>query len=114
MQELFCLNGKIRDFESVIIYGAGSAGQIMLLKLLQHNVKVECMTDSDPDKCGVKFLNIPIIHIDAIEDKHESAVIVSGVYAFEVAKELEKRGFHQLFFDYGNEVNIIHLSREDE
>ena len=114
MHELFFLNESIRNFVSVIIYGAGNAGQTILLKLLQQNVKVECFADSDPDKCEGKFLNIPIIHIDRLQDKHELAVIVGGVYAFTVAKELEKRGFRHIFYDYGNDVRIVHLEREDQ
>jgi len=113
MQELFCLNERIRDFDSVIIYGAGNAGQTILLKLLQHNVKVACFADSDPEKCGHKFLNIPIVHIDTLGDKIDSAIIVGGVYAFTVVRELEKRGFRHIFYDYGNDVRIIHLEREE-
>jgi len=114
MQELFSLNKNIRDYESVIIYGAGNAGQTILLKLLQLNVKVECFADSDPEQCGSRFLNIPVIHIDDLECKQESAVIVGGVYAFSVAQELEKRGFKHLFYDYGNDVRIVHLDREEQ
>jgi redox-sensing transcriptional repressor len=113
MQELFFLNKSINDFDSVIIYGAGNAGQAVLLKLLQRNIKVDCFADSDPEKCGKKFLNVPIYHIDELQDKHGSAIIVAGTYAFKVAEELKKRGYLHIFFDYGNEVRIIHLERED-
>lgn len=113
MRELFSINPDIRGFESVIIYGAGSAGQLMLLTMLQHNVKVECFADSNPDVCGQRFLNIPVRHIDELSDKRESAVIVSGVYAFSVAEELKKRGFTHIFCDYGNGVRIVHIDREE-
>ena len=113
MKELFFLNNEILDYEKVIIYGAGAAGENMLFKLLQRNVKVECFADSDPEKCGKLFMNIPITHIDKLtEMRGTAAVIVSGRYAFTVAEELEKRGFEHIFLDYGNEVRVIHLARE--
>ena len=114
MKELFLINKEINDYEHIIIYGCGFTGKKMLYKLLQHNVKVKCFADSNPDICGNSYLNIPIIHIDEINDLNEStAVVVTGRYITTVAKELEKRGFEHLFFDYGNEANIIHLEREE-
>ena len=112
MKELFFLNEDILNYEKIIIYGAGMAAKGLLLKLLQRNVKVECFADSYPDNCGARYLNIPIIHIDDLADERETAaVIVSGKYAFNVAEELEKRGFQHLFLDYGSEVGSIHLKR---
>jgi NADH/NAD ratio-sensing transcriptional regulator Rex len=113
MQNLFNLNEDIRQFDAVIIYGAGAAGQGMLLRLLQENVKVHCFADSDPEKCGTYILNIPVTHIDELADLRETAamIVLSG-YAFPVAKELEKRGWKHLFFDYGNDYGIVHLERE--
>jgi NADH/NAD ratio-sensing transcriptional regulator Rex len=114
MRELFSLNEGIRDFEDVIIYGTGRAGKTVFLKLLQNNVRVCCFTDSDPENCGKKHLNIPIVHIGDLTDKRNAAVIVCGMYAFQVAKELQKRGFNNLFFDCVHEAGIVHLEREDE
>lgn len=114
MKELFCLNNDVLSFDKIIIYGAGMAGSNLLLKLLQHNIKVECFADSDPEKCGKRYLNIPIVHINELTAERErSAMIVSGTYAFTVAAELDKLGFQHIFYDYGNDVNIIHLERED-
>ena len=113
METLFCLNEEILNYNKVIIYGAGVAGRGLLLKLLQRNVKVDCFADSYPDNCGIRYLNIPIVHIDDLTpDRETSAIIVSGRYAVEVAEELEKRGFKHLFLDYGNEVGVIHLKRD--
>lgn len=114
MKELFLLNEDIRQYETVVVYGAGAAGRALLLKLLQRGVKVACFADTHPKQCGTLYLNIPIVHIDELARHRESAaMIVSGRYAFEVAAELEKRGWKNMFFDYGNEVNIIHLDREE-
>ena len=113
MKDLFFINEDILSYEKIIIYGTGQAGKSVLFKLLQRNVKVECFADSNPEKCGARYMNIPITHIDELtEICKDAAVIVSGRYAFIVAAELKKRGFAHLFFDYGNEVNIIHLARE--
>ncbi|MDR1397713.1 MAG: hypothetical protein LBJ14_08280 [Desulfarculales bacterium] len=114
MRELFSLNRSIRDFEDVIVYGTGRAGKAVFLKLLQHNVKVCCFADSDPENCGKTHLNIPIVHIGDLSDKLAAAVVVSGRYAFKIAQELQKMGFRNLFFDYLNEVGVLHLAREDE
>ena len=112
MKELFHFNEDIFNYPKVIIFGAGEAGKCVFYKLLQRNVKVECFADSDPEKCGKRFMNIPIVHIDKLTEMRKSAAfIVSGRYAISVADELEKRGFEHLFLDYGNEVRVIHLAR---
>ena len=112
LKDLFCINEHILDYERVIIYGAGVSGKGLLLKLLQHNIKVECFVDSDPAKCGTRYLNIPIVHIDELSgDYGNSAVIVCGMYALLVAEQLEKRGFRHLFLDYGSEFGHIHIKR---
>ena len=114
MKELFYLNEEIFKHEKIIIYGAGVSGKQMLLKLLQRNIKVECFADSDPEKCGTRHLNIPIVHIDDLTSMRETAaVVVCGVHTFSVAGELEKRGFRNLYYDYANELGLVHLERED-
>ncbi len=114
LQDLFLINEEICGFETVIIYGAGWAGRNMLMKLLQHDVGVMCFADYDPEKCGKKILNIPVMHIDELQGLRESAaIIVSGRFALEVAAQLEERGFIHIFFDYGNDVEVLHLTRED-
>ena len=113
MQELFPINENIRKYESVIIYGVGKSGKGVLLKLLQYNIKVECFVDASPEKCVSKYLNIPVIHIDDLSDKKDAAIIVCGIHAFDVARELTNRGFINLFIDYANEIGLVHLERED-
>lgn len=113
MQELFFLNTQLQEYDTVIIYGAGFAGTGILYKLLQHNIKVFCFADSDPERCGKKILNIPVYHIDELKEHQNAAMIVGGLYAFTIAAELEKRGFHNLFFDYANELRTLHLDRGD-
>jgi NADH/NAD ratio-sensing transcriptional regulator Rex len=86
----------------------------MIFKLLQRDVKVECIADSDSEKCGTKLLNIPVKHIDELTEKRESAaVIVTGWSAPKIAALLEQRGWKHIFFDYGNEIGLIHLNTED-
>jgi NADH/NAD ratio-sensing transcriptional regulator Rex len=114
MKDLFFINEEITYFDKVIIYGAGWAGKNMLLKLLQRDIKVECIADYDPRKIGTRMLNIPVTHIDELSEHCESAaIVVSGRFALEVAAQLEKRGWEHIFFDYGNDVQVIHLKRED-
>jgi NADH/NAD ratio-sensing transcriptional regulator Rex len=114
MKDLFFVNEEITHFDKVIIYGSGWAGKNMLLKLLQRDVKVECFADYDPQKCGTRLLNVPVVHIDELNEFRETAaIIVSGRFALEVAAELEKRGWKHIFFDYGNDAEVIHLKRED-
>lgn len=113
MEDLFFVNKNLLAYDKIIIYGSGHTGKNMLFKLLQRNIKVECFADSNPDVSGSRFMNVPIIHIDELNhSREEAAIIVCGLYALPVAEELEKRGFKNLFFDYGNEVNIIHIERE--
>jgi NADH/NAD ratio-sensing transcriptional regulator Rex len=114
MRELFRLNEDIRDFERVILYGGAAAGKAVFLRLLQHNIKVNCFADSDPEKCGQKHLNIPIVHIDELADWTDAAVVVCGAHAFTVAKELKKRGFRHLFYDCANDIGILHLERKED
>lgn len=112
MKELFPLNEETRKYDKIIIYGAGWVGRRVLLKMLQHDIKVECFADTDTEIVGTKLLNVPIVHIDELTELRETAaVIVAGRFAFTVASELEKRGFRHLFLDYGNEANIVHLER---
>ena len=113
MRQLFEISDEIKKYEKIIIYGAVIAGKGVLLKLLQRNIKVLCFADADTEKCGAKHLNIPIVHIDELSGMIENAaIIVAGAYAFYVAGELKKRGFKNIFLDYGNEANIIHMERE--
>ncbi len=113
MEPLFYLNEHLRDFEKVIIYGAGAAGKALLMKMLQYNIKVECFADSNPDKCGKKILNIPVRHIkdwDVLEMRETAAVIIGGLYIFEVEPELTKLGFRHIFQDLAG-PHYIHLER---
>ena len=113
MKELFHINTDIHQHVHVIIYGAGWSGKKALLKLLQHDIKVHCFADSDPDKCGTLILNIPVVHIDElVAMKDSAAVIVCGTHALTIAGELEKRGFSHLYFDYGNEADVVWLKGE--
>ena len=114
MKDLFFINEDIFSFEKVFIYGAGWAGKNMLLKLLQRDIRVECFADYDPEKCGTRLLNIPITHIDELAGMRETAaIIVTGRFAPTVAAQLEKRGWIHIFFDYGNDAEVVHLERED-
>jgi NADH/NAD ratio-sensing transcriptional regulator Rex len=114
LKDLFSINEEIYRFETVIIYGAGAAGKNMIFKLLQRDVKVECIADSDPIKCGTKLLNVPVKHIDELTSYCESAaVIVTGWSAPKIAALLKQRGWKHIFFDYGNEVGLVHLNMED-
>ena len=114
MRALFYVNEDILNYGKIIIYGMGQAGRAVFFKLLQRNIRVECFADTNPDICGTRFMNIPVIHIDSLPAIYkDAAIIVSGRYAFTIAAELEKRGFGHIFYDYGNEVNIIHIAREE-
>ena len=114
MKDLFFINEDILKFEKVIVYGSSNAGRSMLFKLLQHNIRVECFADSDPERCGARLLNIPIVHIDELVPiRQTAAIIVSGIYAFTVAEELEKRGFSNIFMDFGNDQGLVHLERNE-
>jgi NADH/NAD ratio-sensing transcriptional regulator Rex len=113
MKELFNLNEDIREFKNVIIYGCGEAGQKMLLKLLQRNIKVSCFADTAPGKVGTFYLNVPVTHInDLLVGKADSAVIACGRHMDQIMKELTKLGFKHLFYDYGNDVDLIHVEKE--
>jgi hypothetical protein len=114
MKPLFNLNEEIRDFDEVIIYGSGAAGRGIFQKLLQRNVKVYCFADRNPDNCDKSILNTPVKNIIDLTDKFETAAfIVGGLYMREVSQELLKMGVKNLFFDYANEVGVIHLGGED-
>ena len=113
LKDLFFLNEDIRGFDNVIVYGAGNAGKGVFLRLLQHNVKTLCFADSDPEICGSRYLNIPVVHIDDLaEYRSSAAVVVCGRFALTVAEELEKRGFVHIFMDHGNDSGVVHLDRE--
>jgi NADH/NAD ratio-sensing transcriptional regulator Rex len=114
MKELFFINEEIKQYKYVVIYGAGGAGQNLLLKLWQLNIKVDCFADYNPNICGTKLLNIPIVHINNLPQnyKKDAAVIVCGTYAFEVKPELEKMGYSNLFVDYGNDVRVLHIEKD--
>lgn len=114
MESLFFLNEKIKAYDRIIIYGTGRASWEILTKMLQYNVKVECFADSNPDNCGKKIMNIPVFHINELLDMNEdAAIIVGGIYIFEIVPELEKLGFKHIFFDYTNGIGYIHLERDD-
>ena len=110
MKPLFFLNEDIREYSDVIIYGCGDAGRSIFQKLLQRNVKVLCFADNNPDNCGQLIWNTPVIHIKELEDKYEDAVfIVGGKYMRDLSKSLTEIGIKNLFYDYANEVGVIHL-----
>jgi hypothetical protein len=115
MKPLFYLNEDIRAFDEVIIYGSGQAGRGIFQKLLQRNVKVLCFADSNPDNCEQMIWNTPVRHISELAGKYGSAAfIVGGRYMYDVKKALEEMGVRHLFFDYANEVGVIHLGGEGD
>jgi hypothetical protein len=115
MQPLFYMNEDIRAFDEVIIYGSGQAGTGMFQKLWQRTVKVLCFAESNPDNCGRLIWNTPVTHISELADKYGSAAfIVGGRYMYDVKKTLMEMGVRHLFFDYANEVGVIHLGGEGD
>jgi FlaA1/EpsC-like NDP-sugar epimerase len=113
LEPLFYLNEHIRSFDHVVIYGAGGAGKGILMKALQHDIKIDCFADSDPDKCGKKILNVPVLHIKdqaVLDMREDAAVIVGGLYVFDVAPELEKLGFRHIF-QYWAGTHYVYLER---
>jgi NADH/NAD ratio-sensing transcriptional regulator Rex len=113
LEPLFYLNKHLKDFERVIIYGAGAAGKALLMKMLQYNIKVECFADSNPDKAGRKILNIPIRHIkerEVLDMGETAAVVIGGLHIFDVEPELTELGFRHIFQDLAG-PDYIHLER---
>ena len=81
--------------------------------MLQYNIKIVCFADSNPDNVNKKLLNIPVLDIKELLDmRDDAAIIVGGLYMYEVAAELEKMEFKHIFFDYSN-GDFVHLDRED-
>lgn len=113
MKPLFQFNDDILSYDEIIIYGCGMAARDIFQKLLQRNVKVLCFADSNPDNCGQRIWNIPVVDIKGLTDKYDrAAFIVGGKYLGEVSRELIKMGVKHLFYDYANEVGVIHLGGE--
>lgn len=114
LEPLFHLNENLCKANRIIIYGSGVAAKNIFTKMLQRNIKIECFADSNPDNCGKKIMNHPVFQIKNLLDMCEdSAIIVGGLYMSEVALELEKLGFKNIFFDYTNELGFVHLERDE-
>ncbi|MDR1705741.1 MAG: hypothetical protein LBS19_13800 [Clostridiales bacterium] len=114
MEPLVYLNERIKDFESVIIYRKGEAGKAILMRLLQHDIKVECFADPNPGEAE-RILNIPVLHIrdQAVLDMAaDTPVIVWGLGLFQAAEELKKLGFRHIFYELAG-PDFIQLERGD-
>lgn len=101
--ELYKLGKYIASLEEIYIYGAGENGEVTY-KILNKSINIKSFVDSNKDKIGESFCELPIIGTESLPSKSDSCTLVVAVSEVNnriVTENLEKLG-------YIKDVNLFH------
>ena len=62
--------------EPIIIYGAGVAGQVLLIACKEAGIQIEAFCDNNIKKKGSILNSLEIIHTDDIKNRHPEAIFI--------------------------------------
>ena len=81
---------EIRSHKNIAIYGAGKFGRVALKELLRIGIRPAFFIDRKAgDKTDVKEQEIPVVTVDALSGKEDTAVLIAVLHAYpEAAAEL--------------------------
>ena len=80
--------------EPIVIYGAGVAGQVLLLACKEAGIKIQSFCDNNIKKKGDTLNNIEIIHTDDIKKRHPEAIfLISSADIIDIKDHLIEYGY---------------------
>jgi len=80
---------KGEDVESVVVYGAGEAGQTLIKALKLEKIKIKCIVDRNPDLWGNNIENILIESLDSVLGRGENIFAIGSIaYSQEIVNLL--------------------------
>jgi len=80
--------------EPIIIYGAGVAGQVLLLACKEAGIQIESFCDNNIKKKGSTLNGLEIIHTDDIKNRHPEAIfIISSADIIDIKDHLVAYGY---------------------
>lgn len=86
---------KIRNYENIICYGAGSKGAQTVEALKLYDILPSMFVDSDETKWGQNCAGVPIVGYNEMKEKcAEYCILITAVYAnaIEIYKSLKQKG----------------------
>ncbi len=93
----------IREYEHIVLFGAGITGEKVKKYLDQNGILVEYFIDNNPNKQGKRLEGIEILSEKAVLERIPSATIVVSCDAFmEITDQLVRDGFnkeHIVYFE---------------
>ena len=82
---------KKKDINSVVVYGAGKIGQLLVKELISKTIDVKSIIDNN--KRGQQFCGIDICFSEEVEDKGQLVIITVSREQKTVESDLLKHGF---------------------
>lgn len=70
---------RVRDYENIVIYGAGRVAKPIVYRLREENLEIKCFTVTDININENSFLGIPVVQIDNLSFEPEKTVIIIAV-----------------------------------
>lgn len=86
---------KLKTYNELIIFGAGTYGEVVLEDLEQHGIStVKCFCDNNKKVIGQKIVNYSILSLDDAQKKYPEAcfVITPKWYENEILSQLIHKG----------------------
>jgi len=98
------LQKTIIESRNVYIYGAGNNGRITKNILEKQGVHISGFIDSNTEKIG-SYIDKCIVY--SIYDIYKDVVIIiSSLWYKEIYKKVKKKGYKNIFIDYGTIANV--------
>jgi organic radical activating enzyme len=80
--------------EPIVIYGAGVAGQVLLLACKEAGIQIESFCDNNIKKKGNTLNSLEIIHTDDIKNRHPEAIfLISSADINDIKNHLVDYGY---------------------
>lgn len=96
VQDVFTINGNIKESEPIVIFGTGVNGKRAYFTFLNMGVKVYAFADRDNGVVGKKIFGKLIISEKNLIGKNYTVVIASQ-YWEDIKKRLESEGIKNIY-----------------
>ena len=90
----YLLTDDWENLEELVIYGFGKVAHDNI-EFIKRNFNILYIVDSDKEKCGGKFKDINVKHLDEVKDdliNHKIVIMTANRNALLVGKNLDKSG----------------------
>ena len=90
----YLLTDDWENLEELVIYGFGKVAHDNM-QFIKRNFNILYIVDSDKEKCGGKFKDINVKHLDEVKDdliNHKIVIMTANRNALLVGENLDKSG----------------------